>query len=138
MPLYNPYRRDCVDELEKAVDAGARGVKWLPPGMGMNPGSPLCDRFYTAMSKLQIPLLTHGREEKAVHGANTQDNGNPLHLKRALAHGLRVILAHCTMLDNDIDLDKGKYGPRVDSFELFSRMMGKPRYDGQLYGEISD
>jgi len=97
----------------------------------------LCDRFYTAMSKLQIPLSTHGGEEKAVHGANTQDNGNPLHLKRALAHGLRVILAHCTMLDNDIDLDKGKYGPRVDSFELFSRMMGKPRYDGQLYGEIS-
>jgi len=46
----------------------------------MNPGPSLYDRFYTAMSKLQIPLLKHGGEEKAVHGANTQDNGNPLHL----------------------------------------------------------
>jgi mannonate dehydratase len=48
---------------------GARAVKWLPPAMGIDPASPACDRFYRALARLDLPLITHAGEEKAVHGA---------------------------------------------------------------------
>ncbi len=133
----HPYRLDCVEALEQAVAQGARAIKWLPPGMGINPGSQLCDRFYTAMARLDLPLLTHGGEEKAIHGANTQDYGNPLLLRRALEHGVRVIVAHCASLGRYPDIDASTNGKYVDSFDLFARMMDEPRYEGLLYGEIS-
>jgi mannonate dehydratase len=44
----HPYRDDCVEALERAKAEGARAVKWLPAAMGMDPASPLCDRFYAA------------------------------------------------------------------------------------------
>ncbi|MBI4006538.1 MAG: amidohydrolase family protein [Gammaproteobacteria bacterium] len=133
----HPYREDCVEALETAVAQGARAVKWLPPGMGMNPASPLCDRFYEAMARFDVPLLSHAGEEKAVHGANAQDYGNPLLLRRALDHGLRVIVAHCASLGEDLDIDSGRKDKRVNSFDLFARMMDEPRYEGLLFGEIS-
>ncbi len=133
----HPYRADCVEALEMAVARGARAVKWLPPAMGMNPASPLCDRFYEAMARFDIPLLSHAGGEKAVHGANTPDYGNPLLLRRALDHGLRVIVAHCASLGEDLDIDSVRKDKRVNSFDLFARMMDEPRYEGLLFGEIS-
>lgn len=133
----HPYRRDAVAALEQAVKGGARAVKWLPPAMGMDPASPLCDPFYEAMARLKLPLLTHGGDEVAVHGGDAQLYGNPLRLRRPLDHGVRVIVAHCASLGTNIDIDKGRNGPRVANFALFSRLMDEPRYEGLLFGEIS-
>lgn len=131
----HPYRRDVVSTLDRAKAEGARAVKWLPPAMGIDPASSRCNVFYQTMAKLDLPLITHAGEEKAVHGAGQPDFGNPLRLRRALDAGVRVIIAHCASIGEDADLDHG--GRRVASFELFSRMMAEPSHRSHLFADIS-
>jgi uncharacterized protein len=133
----HPYRKDSLQALEQAVKDGARAVKWLPAAQGMNPASTLCNRFFDAMARHKLPLITHAGEEKAVHGGNTQAFGNPLLLRGALDRGVRVVIAHCASMGMDRDLDKGTDGPYVESFELFARLMDDPRYGANVYGDIS-
>jgi predicted TIM-barrel fold metal-dependent hydrolase len=133
----HPYRRDCVQALEWAAARGARAVKWLPAAMGMDPSSARCDPFYAALARLDLPLLSHAGLERAVHGSDRQDYGNPLKLRRALEHGVRVVVAHCATMGQDRDLDAGPQGPLLPSFELFARMMDEPRSAGRLYGDLS-
>lgn len=132
----HPYRRDCVAALERAARDGARAVKWLPAAMNIDPASPRCDRFYEALKRLHLPLITHGGEERAVHAASPEF-GNPLRLRRALDHGVRVVVAHCASIGEDRDLDRGANGPVMPSFALFARLMEEPRYEGRLFGDLS-
>ena len=131
----HPYREDCVEILNEAAAAGARAVKWLPPAMGIKPDSALCDRFYEAMRKHDMPLLVHAGEEKAVHGANEHSFGNPLLLRRPLERGVRVIVAHCASLGNSEDLDNNNKA--VTNFALFTRLMEEKAFEDLLFGEIS-
>jgi predicted TIM-barrel fold metal-dependent hydrolase len=131
----HPYRSDAIRALEKAKAEGARAVKWLPPAMGIDPGAERCDAFYRAMARLNLPLITHAGEEKAVHGAGRPELGNPLRLRRALDAGVRVVIAHCASIGEDADLDRG--GRSVPSFELFTRMMADPAYRDHLFADIS-
>ena len=131
----HPYRPDAVDALGRAKAEGARAVKWLPATMGIDPASPKCDAFYAALVKHDLPLITHAGLERAVFGTDTQDNGNPLRLRRALDAGVRVVVAHCASMGEDRDLDHG--GVMVESFALFARMMDEPRYEKHLFADIS-
>jgi mannonate dehydratase len=131
----HPYRADAVEALEKAKAEGARAVKWLPAAMGIDPASARCQKFFEALQKLDMPLITHAGLERAVFGHDLQDAGNPLRLRRALDAGVRVVVAHCATMGEDDDLDRG--GARTDSFELFARMMGERRYEKHLFGDIS-
>jgi len=133
----HPYRADCVEALEQARRDGALAVKWLPAAMGIDPASPRCERFYSALARLRMPLISHAGLERAVIGSDEQDFGNPLRLRRALEAGARVVVAHCASMGEDRDLDRGPNGPRVESFELFARMMDDPRHTGRLFGDIS-
>ena len=133
----HPYRRDCVEALDAARRSGARAVKWLPSAMGIDPASPLCDRFYAALAAAGLPLVSHAGLERAVSGSDEQSWGNPLRLRRALDAGVRVVVAHCASMGEDIDLDKGAGGPGVASFDLFARMMAEPRHVGRLFGDIA-
>lgn len=133
----HPHRDDCVAELEEAARRGARAVKWLPAAMAIDPASPRCDRFYAALARLDLPLIIHCGEERAVHGAGLQELGNPLKIRRALEHGVRVVVAHCASLGEDRDLDAGPNGPLVPSFDLFARLMDDPRHEGRLFADIS-
>lgn len=133
----HPYRRDSLTALNRAKANGARAVKWLPAAMGIDPASPRCDAFYAELAKLDLPLITHGGMERAVSVADRQHLGNPLLLRRALEHGVRVILAHCATLGQDRDLDRGEHGPYVASFSLFARLMDDPRYRATLFGDVS-
>ena len=134
----HPYRADCVDALEDAVKGGARAVKWLPSAMGIDPSSPKCDRFYEALKQSKLPLLSHGGYEHPVLDSGMQaELNNPLALRRALAHGIRVIISHAASTGENVDTDQGANGPIVQSFTLFTRMMNEPRYEGLLYGDIS-
>lgn len=132
----HPYRADCVEALERAKADGARAVKWIPSIMGMDPASPRCDRFFAAAARLNVPIISHAGLERAVLGGN-QEFGNPLRLRRALDAGVRIIVAHCASMGQDIDLDKGENGPSVDSFELFARLFEVEKYKQQLFGDIS-
>jgi mannonate dehydratase len=133
----HPYRSDCLAALRDAKAQGARAVKWLPAAMGMDPASPRCDPFYAELVRLDLPLITHGGMERAVRVGERQHLGNPLRLRRALEHGVRVVVAHCATLGEDRDLDRGEDGPFVASFSLFARLMDDPRYRATLYGDIS-
>ncbi|BAL22625.1 amidohydrolase family protein [Azoarcus sp. KH32C] len=133
----HPYRPDAVAALEAAAADGARAVKWLPPAMGIDPASPACDRFYDALVRLDLSLITHVGEEQAVAGAGHPEWGNPLSLRRALDRGVRVVMAHCASIGEDTDLDRGPNGPRVPSFDLFARMMAEPRHAQHLFADIS-
>ena len=133
----HPYRKDALAALEAAVADGARAVKWLPSAMGIDPSSPKCDAFYALLARKDVPLICHAGEEMAVHGAGFKDAGNPLKLRRALDAGVRVVVAHCATIGDDIDLDRGAHGPRVPSFELFSRLMSDAQYRHHLFADIS-
>jgi predicted TIM-barrel fold metal-dependent hydrolase len=132
----NPYRPDAIAELEKWAARGARVVKWLPNAMGIDPSDPRCDPFYAKMKELGLILLSHGGEEKAVEAEEDQKLGNPLRLRRALDHGVKVIVAHCAGLGTNEDLDRSDR-PQVDNFDLFMRLMDDKRYEGLVFGEIS-
>jgi predicted TIM-barrel fold metal-dependent hydrolase len=132
----NPYRPDAIAELEKWARRGARIVKWLPNAMGIDPSDPQCDPFYEKMKELDLILLSHGGEEKAVEAEEDQKLGNPLLLRRALDHGVKVIVAHCAGLGTNEDLDS-KDHKVVDNFDLFQRLMDEKRYEGLVFGEIS-
>jgi mannonate dehydratase len=134
----HPYRRDAVERLDEAVDAGARAVKWLPNSMGIDPASPLCDGFYRRVAEVDLPLICHAGLEYAAGAADEQGLGNPLRLRRALDAGVRVVVAHCASFGwhRDLDAPAGDQ-PRVAAFDLFMRMMREPQYDGRLFGDIS-
>jgi len=131
----HPYRADALEALAWAKKEGARGVKWLPSAMGIDPHSPRCDRFYSFLQKNDIPLIAHAGLERAVLGREMHDYGNPLRLRRALEAGVRVVVAHCASMGQDRDLDRGQSGPYVDSFSLFTRIFEK--YETHCYGDIS-
>ena len=133
----HPYRADAVEALEKARADGARAVKWLPAAMGIDPAAPRCDRFFSSLHELDMPLITHAGLERAVFGHDVQDAGNPLRLRRALDAGVRVVVAHCASIGEDRDLDKGEAGPYVESFSLFARLMEVKSFEGRLFGDIS-
>ena len=131
----HPYRADAVAELERVRGLGARAVKWIPSAQGIDPASPRCDRFFAVLARLDLPLITHAGTERAAPGNDAL--GNPLRLRRALEHGVRVVVAHCASMGEGRDLDAGRDGPRVDNFALFERLMGRPQYAGRLFGDLS-
>ena len=132
----NPYRPDAIEELERWAKRGARVVKWLPNAMGIDPSDPKCDSFYQKMKELDLVLLSHGGEEKAVEADEDQKLGNPLLLRRALEHGVKVVIAHCAGLGMNEDLES-RDKTQTYNFDLFMRLMDDKRYEGLLFGEIS-
>jgi uncharacterized protein len=134
----HPYREDAVEVLKASAAQGAAAVKWLPSSMGMDPASPRCDAFYAAMAAHDLPLISHaGTEWAVVAGGGGQSLNNPLRLRRALEHGVRVVVAHCASLGRDIDLDQGQNGSRFSSFDLFARLMDDPHLGPRTYGDLS-
>lgn len=132
----HPYRADAVQRLERWAAKGARVVKWLPNAMGIDPSHRRCDPFYRAMRRLDMILLSHAGEEKAVEAEEDQQLGNPLLLRRPLDLGVKVIVSHCASLGQNQDLDHPQRALR-DNFDLFLRLMDQPRYRGRVFGEIS-
>ena len=133
----HPYRQDAVDRLDAAVEGGARLVKWLPAVQGIDPMSELCDPFYERLAELGTPLLTHAGHEAAMHGEQ-QDLGNPLRLVRPLDAGVRVVVAHAASLGTDLDTDAPPESrTRVPSWELLLRLMDEPRWERQLFADLS-
>ncbi len=131
----HPYRTDAVAELERVHGLGARAVKWIPAAQGIDPAAPRCDPFYESLARLNLPLISHAGTERATPGDDAL--GNPLRLRRAIEHGVRVVVAHCATMGKGRDLDVGEHGPWTDSFTLFERLMDEPASAGRLYGDLS-
>jgi len=131
----HPYRPDAIDRLEAAAGEGARAVKWLPAAQNIDPASKRCDAFFASLARLSLPLITHCGEEKATQSHNLIPLGNPLRLRRALDAGVRVVAAHCASSGDDEDLDRPR--TRQKSFDLFVRLMERPEWKENLFGDIS-
>jgi len=131
----HPYRADAVDALQQAKAGGAVALKWLPSSMNIDPASPKCERFFRELARLGLPLISHAGEERAAIGSGLDDLGNPLRLRRALDAGVRVVIAHCASIGEDLDLDRGPDGPRTASFALFKRVF--TQYPKNCYADIS-
>ncbi len=136
----HPYRKDAIAALDWCKSNGARAVKWLPPSMAIDLSSAQCIPFYQALKRLNLPLLTHAGKELSAEGAQREDLGHPLALRHPLDYGVRVIAAHCASLGESRDWDAAggrAKAPLVDNFALFARLMGEPRYETLLFGDIS-
>jgi mannonate dehydratase len=132
----HPYRADALARLEAARAGGARAIKWLPNAMGIDPAAPRLDAYYAQLAELGLVLITHGGEEQAVEASEDQELGNPLRLRRALEHGVRVVVAHCATLGSARDLDHPERGA-APCFDLFLRLMAEAGADGTLWGDVS-
>jgi predicted TIM-barrel fold metal-dependent hydrolase len=132
----HPSDPAAIDRLDLAVAQGARAVKWLPPAQDIDPSSARYDPFYSRMAQLDVPLISHAGDERAIRG-HDETLGNPLKLRRALDRGVRVVVAHCASLGVARDLDRGAGGPAVPSFELFARLMDEPAHAGRLFGDLA-
>ncbi len=131
----HPAGKDAIQELETCAAKGGRLLKWLPNAQNIDPADVRYDAFYRRMKELGVVLLTHAGEEKAVAVKDAQALGNPLRLRRPLALGVTVIVAHCASLGRNADLDHP--GKTAANFDLFLRLMSDPTYQGQLYGDLS-
>jgi predicted TIM-barrel fold metal-dependent hydrolase len=120
----HPYRDDAAQALAAAKANGARGVKWLVPTMGIDLAHAKCRAAYDELVRLDLPLLVHVGEEKAVLGAGREDLADPKGLRYPLERGVRVIAAHCASL-----------GP--GNFETFERLMAERAFEGRLVGDLS-
>ncbi|MDP3225194.1 MAG: hypothetical protein Q8M96_18835 [Rubrivivax sp.] len=132
----HPYRDDALQRLDAALAAGALAVKWLPSSMNIDLRDPRCRPLCERLACAGRPLIVHCGEEKAVPGAGRDELGNPLHVRHLLAHGVRVVMAHCGSLGHAIDEDLNSR-PEVPAFDLFKRVMDEPAHGGRLLGDIS-
>jgi len=132
----HPYRKDAIAELERCARRGSRYVKWIPNSMGIDPASPKTEAFYHRMRELHMVLICHTGSEPIVETSEGRDFGNPLRLRKPLGMGVRVIACHCASWGTDIDFESPG-GKRVQSFDLFLRLMDEPAYRGLLFGDIS-
>ena len=97
----NPLRRNALELLDKEAARGAKLIKWLPNIQLFDPADPRLDLFYRKLSRLKLPLLTHGGSEEAF-STSTDEYGDPARLKRALALGVTVIVAHAASLGRSV------------------------------------
>ncbi|MCW9016822.1 MAG: amidohydrolase, partial [Kangiellaceae bacterium] len=132
----HPYRKDALEQLEWCAQNGAKAIKWLPPAMNIDPSSSRCNRFYEKLEQLNLPLLTHAGEEKAVHSEKLQKLANPLFLRKPLELGVKVIVAHCASLGTSQDIETNS-AKQVSNFELFARLMNQSQYENNLMADIS-
>lgn len=90
----HPYRRDALEELDRAAGRGACLIKWLPSAQRIDPDDPVCERFYERLALHGIPLLSHtGPEHTLARFSNSLND--PRRLAGALRRGVTVIAAHC-------------------------------------------
>jgi len=131
----HPYRPDALARLDAAIANGAVALKWLPSSMNIDLRDARLRPFYDRLAAARLPVIVHCGEERAVPGAARQELGNPLLVRAALEHGVRVVIAHCASLGSALDLDQKR--PRdVPAFSLFARLMDED-WGGRLLGDIS-
>jgi len=131
----HPYRPDALQRLDAAIANGAVALKWLPSSMNIDLRDARLRPFYDRLAAARLPVIVHCGEEHAVPGAGRQELGNPLLVRAALAHGVRVVVAHCASLGTALDLDQKR--PRLaPAFSLFARLMDEDWGD-RLLGDVS-
>lgn len=89
----HPYRKDAVEQMEKASDENAVLIKWLPSVQHIDPSDKRLVPFYERMVELALPLLTHTGDEHSFTRAKNELS-DPQRLRLPLEVGVTVIAAH--------------------------------------------
>lgn len=119
----HPARADALEELDKAIAAGARVMKCLPMCQNIDPARPLYRKFWERMAETGMVLLAHTGGERVLPVVRPELS-RPAMLEVPLEIGVTVIAAHCGTVG----------GSRRGFFPEFVAMLDKyPR----LYGDIS-
>lgn len=130
----HPYRTDWRTELEFCLENKAVLCKWLPSAQGIDPSDPQCDAFYDELARHHLPLLCHVGPEMSIppyHDSFNQFN-NATYLRGALAKGVPVIFAHCSLPFEPASLAGDA------CFQDFMTVMGQAQSQGwQAYADIS-
>ncbi len=126
----HPYRGDFKKEVRRLAEQGIRFMKWLPPSMNIDLSKVLL-AHYQALADAGITLLVHTGNEHTlrVYGEN-QLLGDPFLLSHPLDAGVTVVALHVGR-EGKFPADDASY------FERFMEMMGKAKYKGRLFGELS-
>jgi len=120
----NPHRKDALERLEWAKTHGAVLVKWIPSIMGIDPADEALRPFYIKLKELDLPLLTHGGQEKSFTHAR-DELADPVRLKFPLELGVTVIVAHIASTGSN------------EGQEDFERLLPMFATYTNLYSEIS-
>jgi uncharacterized protein len=88
----DPNAGDAVAEAERALDAGARGIKLHPRAEGFSLDEPEVRRVFEVAHERRVPVLIHAGRGIPALGLHTVE------LARSLP-GAQVILAHCGISD---------------------------------------
>ncbi|MCP4393882.1 MAG: amidohydrolase family protein [Alphaproteobacteria bacterium] len=120
----NPLKKGAIEELDWAVENGAKLIKWLPNVMLFDPSDERIIPFYEKMAEFDIPLLCHTGHEKCF-SKSINEFADPMKLDLPLEVGVRVIAAHCA--------SSGK-NEGEDNFKRLEYMVEK---HDNLYGDIS-
>lgn len=89
----NPDRADAMDELERCVARGARGLKLLPPSQGIDLADRRHARFFARCAELGVVLIVHTGHEHAIPALDNR-LGHPAKLEPALDQGCTVVACH--------------------------------------------
>lgn len=120
----NPHRHDALERLAWAKAHGAVLVKWIPSIMGIDPADESLRPFYHKLRELDLPLLTHGGQEKSFTHAR-DELADPVRLKLPLELGVKVIVAHIASTGSN------------EGQEDFERLLPMFAVYTNLYSEIS-
>lgn len=135
----HPFRRDALEALADWARRGVRAVHWWPAAQGFNPADERLDPYYRALIEHDLTLLAHaGGAIGSAHDAGGRDN--PWHYRRALAQGVRVVLAYGGGGDGYPDpaaktAASGKI-PRISGVTMFRRLLREAGEDARLYADI--
>jgi len=132
----HPYRTDAIEKLKMYASKGIRFVKWLPNAMGIDPSDEKSVNFLKEMKTLDMTLITHVGEEKAVEGDEFQAYGNPLLFRKALEHGTNIIMSHLASLGDCKDVESADM-KMLPCYDLFWRLFKDERYKDNLFADLS-
>jgi uncharacterized protein len=120
----HPARPDALEELERAIAAGAVMMKCLPNCQNIDCRDRRFTKFWERMAQAGLPLLAHTGGEHTLQVVRP-DLSDPRILEWPLQCGVTVIAAHCAT-------KSGIFDPQF--FPVFSEMT---RRFPNLYGDNS-
>jgi hypothetical protein len=89
----NPQRKDAMDELQRAADAGAVLLKVLPNSQQFDPAAAAYKSFWKEVVRRKLPILAHVGYEFTLWGQD-QSVGDPVRWREVLDEGGILIAAH--------------------------------------------
>ena len=132
----HPDKAGATAEIEKWGKLGIKYIKWLPNAQRIDPSLKKHFAYYEMVKKYDMAILSHTGHEKAVDGEAFQALANPLNFKYPLDLGVKIIMAHLASLGECEDIESATKEMK-SCFDLFLRLFENPKYENNLFGELS-